>query len=117
MYNQIGFLKNNNIEYRLVDVTNTDKGYHKKKVDIEIFTKKYGWLETHSCSYFGDEQVKRFDIKGNIHTLSNTGVASPRILIPFLEKDNKTTIKKPADDFTDINVVPSGNPFTKFGMK
>jgi seryl-tRNA synthetase len=41
MYNQIGFLKNNNIEYRLVDVTNTDKGYHKKKVDIEIFTKKY----------------------------------------------------------------------------
>jgi hypothetical protein len=38
-------------------------------------------------------------------------------LNPTVEKDNKTTIKKPADDFTDINVVPSGNPFTKFGMK
>ena len=29
--------------------------------------------------------------------------------------DNKTTIKKMADDFADINVIPSGNPFTKFG--
>ena len=38
-------------------------------------------------------------------------------LNPTVEKDNKTTIKKPADDFTDINVVPASNPFTKFGTK
>lgn len=36
-------------------------------------------------------------------------------LNPTPEKDNKTTVKKVADDFTDINVVPSNNPFTKFG--
>lgn len=38
-------------------------------------------------------------------------------LNPTPEKDNKTTIKKVADEFTDVNVVSNGNPFTKFGMK
>ena len=49
-----------NIEYRVVDVTKLDFGYHVKKYDIEVKTKQYGWLETHSCSYFGEEQSKRF---------------------------------------------------------
>jgi hypothetical protein len=38
-------------------------------------------------------------------------------LNPTLEKENKTTIKKPADDFADINVVPAGNAMTKWGVK
>lgn len=38
-------------------------------------------------------------------------------LNPTEQSENKTTIKKVADEFTDINVVPAGNPFTKFGMK
>ena len=49
-----------NIEFRVVDVTKLDLGYHVKKYDIEVKTKQYGWLETHSCSYFGEEQSKRF---------------------------------------------------------
>lgn len=38
-------------------------------------------------------------------------------LNPTPESDNKTTIKKEADDFMDVNIVPNGNVFTKWGMK
>ncbi len=82
------FLENYSIEYRVVDKTKEDAGYHFKKFDIEVKTKKYGWMETHSCTYFKDEQVKRLNIKGDLHTISCTGIASPRILIPFIEKEN-----------------------------
>lgn len=84
--NSLDFLKKHNIEYRVVDKTKEDPGYHIKKFDIEVKTKKYGWLETHSCTYFGDEQAKRVGFKGGLHTISNTGIASPRILIPFIER-------------------------------
>ena len=66
--------------------TYIDQGYHKYKVDIEIETETYGWIEICSCTYFEDEQTKRFGIKGGVHTISCTGVASPRILIPILER-------------------------------
>jgi seryl-tRNA synthetase len=81
--NAIDFLDSYGIEYRIVDVTTRDPGYHVLKFDIEINT-PYGWIESHSCSYFGEEQTRRFDITGCTHTLSNTGIASPRILLPFL---------------------------------
>lgn len=87
--NSTKFLENHNIEYRIVDKTKEDPGYHIKKYDIEVKTKMYGWLETHSCTYFGEEQTKRLNIKGGLHTISNTGIASPRILIPFIEKQSK----------------------------
>jgi len=84
------FLNDHGIEHRVVEVTTRDEGYHVKKVDVEVMTKTYGWMETHSCSYFGTEQTKRFNITHpmvkEIVTLSNTGIASPRILIPFLER-------------------------------
>lgn len=85
--NATSFLDEYKIQYRVVDVTDRDPGYHILKKDIEVYTKTYGWMETHSCTYFGTEQSKRFDIHGDcIHTMSNTGIASPRILVPFLEK-------------------------------
>jgi seryl-tRNA synthetase len=83
------FLKHHNIEYRTVDVTQRDPGYHIRKYDIEIKTENHGWVESHSCSYFGTEQTKRLGITGATHTLSNTGIASPRILIPFIERLEK----------------------------
>ncbi len=79
------FLKKLDVEFRIVDMTKKDPGYHIKKYDIEIKTNAFGWMESHSCSYFGEEQSKRFGITGATHTLSNTGIASPRILIPFIE--------------------------------
>ena len=75
------------LEVRIVDCTDIDEGYHHVKYDIEVKTEQYGWMETHSCSYFADEQVKRFGIKGDVHTISNTGLASPRVLIPFIEAE------------------------------
>lgn len=87
--NATSFLNTYNIKHRIVDVTNKDEGYHIKKYDIEIYTKTYGWLESHSCTYFGEEQTKRFNITGATYTISNTGIASPRILIPFIERSKK----------------------------
>lgn len=84
--NATEFLNKHSIKYRVVDMTTKDQGYHVKKYDIEVLTKMYGWMETHSCSYFGDEQTKRFNITGATHSISNTGIASPRILIPFIEQ-------------------------------
>jgi len=74
--------------YRVVDTTDTDPGYHEKKYDIEVYTKTYGWLETHSCSMFGTQQADRYDITGDCrYTLSNTGIATPRILVPLMEQE------------------------------
>jgi seryl-tRNA synthetase len=81
-----GLLCQYDIKYRVVDVTKRDHGYHVLKKDIEVLTTTYGWMETHSCTYFGDEQTKRFGITGLTHTISCTGVASPRILVPLLER-------------------------------
>lgn len=84
--NACDYLRTLKIEHRIVDTTKTDKGYHLLKQDIEIHTDAHGWLETHSCSYFGTEQTRRFGIAGKCdHTVSNTGIASPRILIPLME--------------------------------
>jgi seryl-tRNA synthetase len=65
-----------------------------KKYDIETWMpskNKYG--ETHSCSYFHDFQTRRLNIKyrdddGKLkfaHSLNNTAVATPRILIQVVE--------------------------------
>lgn len=83
--NATDFLTKHGIEHRVVDVTECDLGYHKKKLDIEIKT-RHGWVESHSCTYFGEEQTQRLGIRGGLHTISNTGIASPRILIPFIER-------------------------------
>lgn len=84
--NATTFLMAYGLEVRTVDCTEKDPGYHHYKVDVEVKTEQYGWMETHSCSYFADEQIKRFGITGGCHTISNTGIASPRILIPFIEQ-------------------------------
>lgn len=84
--NATDFLRKHGIDFRIVDVTSRDSGYHVKKYDIEIKTRKHGWVESHSCTYFGEGQSKRLGIKGATHTMSNTGIASPRILIPFIER-------------------------------
>lgn len=76
-----------NISYRVEIVTKRDPGYHLYKLDVDVWTTAYGWLETHSLAYFGEEQTRRFDIKGLTHTISATGAASPRILVPILEQN------------------------------
>lgn len=65
-----------------------------KKYDIEAWipsANKYG--ETHSASYFHDFQTRRLNIRYRdaegklrfVHSLNNTAVATPRLLISILE--------------------------------
>ena len=66
-----------------------------KSIDVEAWSprqKKY--FEVGSCSNLGDAQARRLGIrikgeKGNYfaHTLNNTVVAPPRMLIAFLENN------------------------------
>ncbi len=64
-----------------------------------------GYCETHSCSTFYEFQARRLkirykdDLGKNViaHTLNNTAIASPRILIPLLEVHQQAdgTVKIP----------------------
>ncbi|HWP39520.1 MAG TPA: serine--tRNA ligase [Tepidisphaeraceae bacterium] len=84
-----------NLPYRVVYVCTGDLGQGQAaKYDIETWMpsrKAYG--ETHSASRFYEFQARRLNLRyrdsnGRIHychTLNNTVIASPRILIPILE--------------------------------
>jgi len=93
------------LPYRIIDVCTGDMGKGKVYMqDIETWMpSRQSYGETHSCSYLGDFQARRLNIKYEengekwfVHTLNNTCVASPRILIPLLEiyqnKDGSITV-------------------------
>ena len=83
------------LPYRVVNVCTGDLGQGQvQKFDIEAWMpsrKSYG--ETHSASRFHEFQARRLnlryrDAEGKVrycHTLNNTVIASPRVLIPILE--------------------------------
>jgi seryl-tRNA synthetase len=83
------------LPYRVVAVCSGDMGQGQfYKNDIETWMpSRNAYGETHSCSTFHDFQARRLNLRyknsdnKNIicHTLNNTCVASPRILIPILE--------------------------------
>ena len=83
------------LPYRVVVVCGGDLGIPQvKKYDIETWMpSRQSYGETHSASKFHDFQARRLRLRyrdkdGNVrfvHTLNNTVIASPRILIPILE--------------------------------
>ena len=84
------------IPYRIVNVCTGDLGLGQaKKFDIEAWMpSRDSFGETHSASKFYEFQARRMNLrykdaktKKNVfcHTLNNTVIASPRILIPILE--------------------------------
>jgi len=84
------------LPYRVVNVCTGDLGRGQaKKFDIEAWMpSRNSYCETHSASKFYDFQARRMNLrykdsrtKKNLfcHTLNNTVIASPRILIPVLE--------------------------------
>ena len=84
------------LSYRVVNVCSGDLGRGQaKKFDIEAWMpSRENYCETHSASKFYDFQARRMNLrykdsetKKNLfcHTLNNTVIASPRILIPLLE--------------------------------
>jgi seryl-tRNA synthetase len=65
-----------------------------RKHEVETWMpSRHNYCETHSCSTLNDFQARRSNIKYRdkdgtlrfVYTLNNTGIASPRILIPLLE--------------------------------
>lgn len=101
-----------NIPVRKLDCCSGDLADLKvKSCDIEAWSprqKKY--FEVCSCSNLGDAQARRLGIKyktekGNVlaHTLNNTVVAPPRMLIAFLEnnltRDGDVLIPQPLQSY------------------
>ncbi|MHC4587075.1 MAG: serine--tRNA ligase [Planctomycetota bacterium] len=97
------------LPYRVANVCTGDLGRGQaKKFDIEAWMPSRGsYCETHSASKFYEFQARRMNLryknpatKKNVfcHTLNNTVIASPRILIPILElyqhSDGSITIPK-----------------------
>jgi len=94
--NAEAILQSLELPYRVVNVCGGDLGVpQKKKYDIECWMpSRGGYGETHSASRMNDFQARRLSLRYRrkedrkvtfCHTLNNTVLASPRILIPLLE--------------------------------
>ena len=90
-----GLLTDLEIPYQVIETSTGDMGLGKYRMnDIESWVPSLGkYRETHSCSTLHDWQARRANIRyrgsdGKVrfaHTLNNTALASPRILVPLLE--------------------------------
>ena len=94
----VEFFRSMDIPVRTIECCSGDLADLKvKSIDVEAWSprqKKY--FEVGSCSNLGDAQARRLGIRvrnpeGNYfpHTLNNTVVAPPRMLIAFLENNLK----------------------------
>jgi len=83
------------IPYQVIEASTGDMGNGKFRMnDIESWVPSLGkYRETHSCSTLHDWQARRANLRWRdeerkvrfAHTLNNTALASPRILVPLLE--------------------------------
>ncbi len=118
------------LPYRVVDVCTGDMGDGKVGMyDLECWVPSEGrYRETHSCSYFHDWQARRANMRYRdeegkvkfVHTLNNTAIASPRILIPLFEThqqaDGTIRIPEALQPFMGGQKVigtPAGEPIIK----
>ena len=108
------------LPYRVVNVCTGDLGRGQaKKFDIETWMpSREGYCETHSASKFNDFQARRMNLRYRdpqtqknlyCHTLNNTVIASPRVLIPVLElcqnRDGSITIPEVLRPYMGGNAV------------
>lgn len=93
--NSLEILRRLDLPHRVVAACTGEIGQGKVRMtEIETWMPSRGkYSETHSCSTLHDFQARRMNIRykdsdGKVrfcHTLNNTAIASPRILIPILE--------------------------------
>jgi seryl-tRNA synthetase len=93
--NAENMLRELEIPYQVVETSTGDMGLGKFRMnDIESWVPTLGkYRETHSCSTLHDWQARRANLRWRdgerkvrfVHTLNNTALASPRILVPLLE--------------------------------
>jgi seryl-tRNA synthetase len=100
------------IPYQVIETSTGDMGLGKFRMnDIESWVPSLGkYRETHSCSTLHDWQARRANLRyrgsdGKVrfaHTLNNTALASPRILVPLLENhqtaDGRVKLPKAMQD-------------------
>lgn len=113
------FLQSLELPYHVVVNCGGDLGLGQvKKYDIETWVpseKKY--RETHSSSYFHDFQTRRLNIRYRdsegksrfAHSLNNTFVATPRILVPLIEnnqqEDGSIRIPKVLQEYVGGDII------------
>ncbi|MGZ8359704.1 MAG: aminoacyl--tRNA ligase-related protein, partial [Allosphingosinicella sp.] len=93
--NAEAMLKALEIPYQVIEAATGDMGTGKYRMnDIESWVPSLDkYRETHSCSTLHDWQARRANLRWRdeerkvrfAHTLNNTALASPRILVPLLE--------------------------------
>ncbi|HZF43271.1 MAG TPA: serine--tRNA ligase [Sphingomonadaceae bacterium] len=93
--NAESLLRDLEIPYQVIETSTGDMGLGKYRMnDIESWVPSLGkYRETHSCSTLHDWQARRANLRWRdgsgqvrfVHTLNNTALASPRILVPLLE--------------------------------
>jgi seryl-tRNA synthetase len=98
--NAEGMLRALEIPYQVVETSTGDMGLGKFRMnDIESWVPSLGkYRETHSCSTLHDWQARRANLRWRdkerkvrfVHTLNNTALASPRILVPLLENHQQS---------------------------
>ncbi len=108
------------LPYRIANVCTGDLGRGQaKKFDIEAWMPSRGsYCETHSASKFYEFQARRMNLRYKdpatkknhfCHTLNNTVIASPRILIPVLElyqhSDGSITVPKVLRPYMDKETI------------
>ncbi len=100
------------IPYQVIETSTGDMGLGKFRMnDIESWVPSLNkYRETHSCSTLHDWQARRANIRYRgsdrkvrfAHTLNNTALASPRILVPLLEnhqtEDGRVKLPKALQD-------------------
>lgn len=101
-------VKDLELPYRVVECCTGDMGTGKVKMfDVECWVpSEQKYRETHSCSALHDWQARRTntryrDAEGqvqHVHTLNNTAIATPRVLVSLLEnhqnEDGSVTLPK-----------------------
>jgi len=113
------FMQKLKLPYRVVNCCGGDLSDGQvKRYDIEAWVpsqKKY--RETHSDSYLFDFQTRRLNIRYRAkdnkikfaHSLNNTGIAVPRVLIPIIEnyqqKDGSISIPKVLQKYTGFKKI------------
>ncbi len=93
--NAEALLRDLELPYQVVECATGDMGAGKFRMnDIETWVPSLArYRETHSCSSLHDWQARRSNLRYRsqagrvllVHTLNNTAIASPRILVPLLE--------------------------------
>ena len=119
--NTVDFFRSMEIPVRTLECCSGDLADLKvKSLDVEAWSpRQQKYFEVGSCSTLGDAQARRLRIrakgeKGNylVHTLNNTVVAPPRMLIAFLEnhlrKDGSVSIPEVLRPYCGFDVIEPG---------